>query len=214
MKKLITRDTPIGEIAANYTKPIEILLSYGFHCIGCGASGFESIEAGASVHGLDDDGINKLVEELNKAANEEIAEMKKGGKADKAATNSGGGAHEAIVLKKSAADKIIWMMKEEGKAGWGLRLTAVQTPRGDYDYEIDFEKDQKKGDLSVKVEGGLLVFFEKRVEKAVTGIVIDYKKGANGEDVFTMKKSPAIFSDLPDKGKEMRKEQGHACGMG
>ncbi|MFA5106354.1 MAG: DUF1858 domain-containing protein [Candidatus Micrarchaeia archaeon] len=187
-RNLITRETPIGEIASNYTKPIEILMSYGFHCIGCGASGFESVEAGAMVHGLDDKEIDKLVEELNQAANEETAE--KGGKPKKKAAGCEC-VEEAVVIRKPAADKIKGLMAAEGKNGWGLRLSAVQTPTGDYDYELDFEKAQKKGDLSVKVEGGMLVFFEKRLEKTVSGIVIDYKKGANGEDVFTMKKAQA-----------------------
>ncbi len=197
MKNLITRDTPIGEIAANYTKPIEILMSYGFHCIGCGASEFESVSAGASVHGLDDEAIDTLVKELNGAANEEVAKKAKGNgkKSKKDACEC---AQEIIILKLAAADRIKEMMKAEGKDGWGLRLTSAQTPRGDYDYELDFERAQKKGDLSVKVEGGLLVFFEKRLEKTVSGIIIDYKKGSkSGEDIFTMKKETA-----------------HACGCG
>jgi len=64
----ITRRTPIGELVMNHPSAVEILFGYGFHCIGCGLSAYETIEDGAAAHGFDDAAIDKLVEELNAAA--------------------------------------------------------------------------------------------------------------------------------------------------
>ena len=63
-KGLITRETLISDIAANYIKPVEVMLTYGLHCIGCGASSFDTVETGAALHGMDDEMINKLVDDL------------------------------------------------------------------------------------------------------------------------------------------------------
>jgi len=54
----------INDVLKKYPETAEIFMKYGFHCIGCVAAGFESIEDGAKVHGID---IDKLVEELNEA---------------------------------------------------------------------------------------------------------------------------------------------------
>ena len=39
-----------------------ILFEKGMHCIGCGMAGFETLEQGALVHGID---VDELVKELN-----------------------------------------------------------------------------------------------------------------------------------------------------
>ena len=64
----ITRRTPIGELIMNYPSAVEVLFNYGFHCIGCGLSAYETVEEGSLAHGFDDDAIDRLVEELNAAA--------------------------------------------------------------------------------------------------------------------------------------------------
>jgi len=38
---------------------------YGLHCVGCFAAGFDTLEAGAKIHGYDDDDIKEMVEYLN-----------------------------------------------------------------------------------------------------------------------------------------------------
>jgi len=70
----ITRQTPIGELVMNHLSSVEVLLSHGFHCIGCGLSAYETVEEGALAHGFDDAAIDKLVEELNEAAKKDSAQ--------------------------------------------------------------------------------------------------------------------------------------------
>ncbi len=63
MKK-ITKDMKIEEVIKKYPETIDVFTKHGFHCIGCAAASFESIEQGVEAHGID---VDELIEDLNKA---------------------------------------------------------------------------------------------------------------------------------------------------
>ena len=54
----------IEEVLKKYPEAEEVFGKYGFHCVGCVAASFESIEQGATAHGID---VEKLIKDLNKA---------------------------------------------------------------------------------------------------------------------------------------------------
>ena len=60
-----TKETQMGELIREYPQAIPVLLKFGLHCIGCPMSALETIEQGALAHGLSEQDINKLVEEIN-----------------------------------------------------------------------------------------------------------------------------------------------------
>ena len=62
-KSLVAKSMTFGDILRNYPESAEVLMNSGMHCIGCGASNFETLEQGALMHGIDPD---KLVSEINK----------------------------------------------------------------------------------------------------------------------------------------------------
>jgi len=65
MKK-ITADWPIAKLLNEYPQSVEILLKYGFPCVGCAMSQFESLEQGVQVvHGMDEKVLKKLMKDLN-----------------------------------------------------------------------------------------------------------------------------------------------------
>ncbi len=65
--KNITKDILILDLVETYPKLAETLTEkYKFHCIGCMAASMETLEEGASVHGMSDDQIEKMVADLNK----------------------------------------------------------------------------------------------------------------------------------------------------
>jgi len=67
----ITKDILIGDLVENYPELGRVLVEeYGFHCIGCMAAGMETLEEGASVHGMSKKEIEKMVEDLKKLAEE------------------------------------------------------------------------------------------------------------------------------------------------
>lgn len=69
MKKIakITKDILILNLVEQNPDLAEVLTEeYGFHCVGCMAASMETLEQGALVHGMSEDQIDKMVEDLNK----------------------------------------------------------------------------------------------------------------------------------------------------
>jgi hybrid cluster-associated redox disulfide protein len=66
-KTKITKDILILDLVEQNPNLSEVLTEkYGLHCIGCMAASMETLEQGALTHGMTDDQIDKMVEELNK----------------------------------------------------------------------------------------------------------------------------------------------------
>jgi hybrid cluster-associated redox disulfide protein len=61
----INKHMTISEVVELSPDAVDVFLEYGLHCVGCGASSWESIEDGASGHGMSAELIDQLVEELN-----------------------------------------------------------------------------------------------------------------------------------------------------
>ncbi|MCH7492041.1 DUF1858 domain-containing protein [Patescibacteria group bacterium] len=61
----ITKDILMGELVNEYPKSMDILMKYGFHCVGCAMSPYEPLESGAVVHGIP---LEPLLKELNELA--------------------------------------------------------------------------------------------------------------------------------------------------
>ena len=67
MKKIkIDKKTNIAELIEADPEMNDVLYEYGLYCGGCAAAGFDTLEAGAKTHGLEDDEIEELIQELNK----------------------------------------------------------------------------------------------------------------------------------------------------
>ena len=70
MQPEIGRNSLINELVLHYPEAVGVLMSYGFHCIGCGLSGYETLAEGASAHGFSDEEIDEMVREIKKAVEE------------------------------------------------------------------------------------------------------------------------------------------------
>lgn len=69
----ITKGIGIKELVENYPESIAVLMQKGFHCLGCVAAQFETLEQGAKAHGID---VNELVKGIKKAVEEGKKENK------------------------------------------------------------------------------------------------------------------------------------------
>ena len=63
--RTVTPDTNIGDLVLWHPETAEILFALGMHCLGCPASGAETVRDAAEVHGLD---AAELVQKLKEAA--------------------------------------------------------------------------------------------------------------------------------------------------
>jgi len=62
----INRDMMIADIVEKHPELVPMIMDLGVHCIGCGAAMFETLGEGFAGHGIPDDEIDTMVEELNK----------------------------------------------------------------------------------------------------------------------------------------------------
>lgn len=59
---MITKEAGIMETVQKYPQSVEIFQSFGMGCIGCLAARYETIEQGATAHGID---VDALITKLN-----------------------------------------------------------------------------------------------------------------------------------------------------
>jgi len=60
----ITGDILIGDLVGKHPEVSGVLMKYGFHCIGCALSPYETLKQGAEVHGIS---VEPLLRDINKA---------------------------------------------------------------------------------------------------------------------------------------------------
>jgi len=63
----INKDMSLLECVQNYPDTIPVFMNAGMGCLGCAVAHFETIEQGASAHGID---VDELMAALNEAVGE------------------------------------------------------------------------------------------------------------------------------------------------
>ena len=58
----ISKEMGIIEVVEKWPQTAEVLMQHGMGCVGCSAARFESIEQGATAHGVD---VDALIAALN-----------------------------------------------------------------------------------------------------------------------------------------------------
>ena len=62
----IKRDMLIAELAEQFPEIVNFLIyEYNFHCVGCIVSGFEVLEDGARVHGIEGEDFEEMLTIIN-----------------------------------------------------------------------------------------------------------------------------------------------------
>lgn len=84
-----------------------------------------------------------------------------------------------IDLTPSAIEAIKTAIKEEGQPGDGLRVSVVGGGCSGYQYNLDFEKEARMGDLSLDF-GGVTVFVDPVSAGYLKGTVVDFISGLQG----------------------------------
>ncbi len=73
----IKREQNLGELAAKHPEAAKVMLEYGLHCVGCFANRFDSVENGAKLHGMSDQEVDEMLEEINQAVEKNTKQPEK-----------------------------------------------------------------------------------------------------------------------------------------
>ncbi|MBI4399681.1 iron-sulfur cluster assembly accessory protein [Candidatus Micrarchaeota archaeon] len=168
---MITKDMTIGDVVARSPEAVEVMMKYGFQCVGCHVSPYETIEGGAKGHGLNDEQVDKIIKEINELMVKKAEEVK-----DQKAE---------VKLTSLAVSQIKKLMEKEGKKDQGLRISVIPGGCAGYSYEMEFDEKASESDVVVEYEG-LKVFYSREYSNTLDGIVIDYRESLNGSG-FVMK---------------------------
>lgn len=84
-----------------------------------------------------------------------------------------------IFLTPAAVEAVKNAIKEEGEAGDSLRVSVVGGGCSGYQYNLDFEKEARMGDLELDF-GGVSVLVDPISAGYLKGTVIDFVSGLNG----------------------------------
>ncbi len=147
----ITGDETIGQVMKAHPKAAGVMLRYGLHCVGCHVNQYESIRQGAMGHGMPEDMVEAMVGELNEMLNKKI---------------------EKLEVTPEAQETIRKYAIEDGKEGYGLRITISETDQG-FAYDMEFvEKPEDEDELFDF--NGVQIFVEKNSYPLLKGSEIDF----------------------------------------
>ena len=65
----------LARVVAKWPEAAQVMLDYGLHCVGCGISEVDSIEAGCMVHGMSEEEMEQLLRDINNV----VVEVEKNG---------------------------------------------------------------------------------------------------------------------------------------
>lgn len=164
----ITKDMNIQQLANTHPEAVGVMAEKGLHCFGCHASAYDTVEQGARGHGMPDEEIDSMVDEMNAVVAQHQAQKTQ-------QTDS----KNELTITEHAAKKLFDFMKAEKKEGYGLRVAVVPGGCSGFSYALDFDKAAKEGDI-VLDRHGVKVFLDKDSMQMMSGATIDYVEGLNG----------------------------------
>lgn len=167
-QQLISKDTIISEILEmNPSKSrllTEMLLDFGIHCVGCGASTVETLGQGVLGHGYAEDQLNKLIIDLNKVIESEDTSTP--GK--EVATQD-----FKLMLTDQALKKVKEAIKQRGTENATLRVSVVAGGCSGHLYDLQFTDKPSTSDLNFK-QDDVNIAVDKESMESLNGMEIDY----------------------------------------
>lgn len=164
MEEQITKEMTIEEIFSKFPHKSQRLAqeitNAGLNCVGCGASVWETLEAGMLGHGFEQQEVDKLLAKLNTILAEKVD-------------------LSTISMTKRAAEKYKQILADEGKASWGLRFGDKAAGCSGFEYALDYSEKAATDD-KVFVSEGVEIHVHAQAVGRLIGSVIDYVDGLQG----------------------------------
>ncbi len=126
----------------------------GLHCVGCQAATWETLEAGMLGHGMTEEHIDRLVSRLNALLEEQSDPS-------------------TITMTRRAVEKYMGILSEEGKHGWGIRLSEQMAGCSGFEYMLDYSEKANEDD-EIFVSNGIAIHVNKKKVPRLLGSEIDY----------------------------------------
>ncbi len=168
----VTKDMTMGEIIQKYPLAANVMQNYGLHCFGCHVNLFETLEQGCMGHGMSEDQMGSMLEELNKLALSGDVDIQKVGEE-----------HEiekpAVGLTELAASKLREILEKQGKIDHYIRVQVMKGGCAGYTYNMDFAKAPSENDTIISSHGTAIVVDNESLEM-LNGITIDYVETLQG----------------------------------
>jgi len=154
---MINKKDTLGQIMQDHPEVAPVLAKAGLHCVGCHVSAYESLEDGCAAHGL----LKKDIDEIVRKANDKIKEFD--------------ALPEVLFTKKAVSEIENKKLKEKGKY---VRVAPVFDG---YDFEVTNKKEKDE----VMIDTKLSVIADKRTQRFLKGVTVDY---SDKEKDFTAKR--------------------------
>lgn len=74
---VLTKTMNLFTVSQESPRSAELLAEYGLHCISCFFSEYDTLEMGAKVHGMSDEEMDEMIEEINIQLEKEFKEKDK-----------------------------------------------------------------------------------------------------------------------------------------
>ena len=73
---VLTKFDLLSTITQECPRAAELLAEYGLHCVSCFANEYDTLETGAQMHGMSDEEMQEMIEEINEELEKEARENK------------------------------------------------------------------------------------------------------------------------------------------
>lgn len=149
---MIKKTDIILEAFNKYPEIASVLSNAGLHCIGCHASGGETIEEGCVAHGINKNEVDDIIKKANKKIKEYDSKPK-------------------VNFTKKAIEKLNEKLKETNS-----KFVRINPTFGG----VDFETVNKKNDEDIEIDCLKIKFItDKKTERLLRGITVNYSSKEN-----------------------------------
>lgn len=162
----------ISEVLDKMPEAQEIFAAHGLACAGCHINIYETVEQGVLGHGMDMGDLERLIQDLNDAA-------------ENMSLHDGKTPKNPVITER-AKEKIIEFQKAQDSEGFGFKIQ-VEEEMGELDYFLDFLEKPEKGDIII-ASLGINLFLDKESLKILQNHVIDFGENENGDIGFKIDK--------------------------
>lgn len=154
-KTKIDGSMTVRSIVTLFPPAAEIMMEYGLHCFSCPLGGAESLAEGASLHQLDNDTFEVLIDDINEAIENDP------------------GKPWSITITPEAARGIRQIAEEEGKKG--KRLEVIVDEHGGFCMEFLEEPNEWNQEFGCDAVPDVKICASPLTLQRIGGATIDYR---------------------------------------